>query len=181
MRDVCNTTECLTTLLTLFKAVAAQYVERVGSYEVLENCARMICLQDCISTNPSQGLEPPSQAVTAKAVQAMVGGVWIVSGENMEDVRQVLHSLGLLSVPMEEWNKNHKSHLNRRFQKSEYNTRPQYLQSICSTCNFAAQRRDRRRELWQITRRLPRFMMVVRGTYYTMQLNLDTRSLRTTV
>ena len=81
--------------------VAARSVERVGSHEVLETCGRMIGLQDCISTNPGQGHEPPSQAVTAKAVQAMVGAIWIDSRESMQEVRHVLQILGLLNLPVE--------------------------------------------------------------------------------
>lgn len=79
--------------------VAHEHMSRIGSHEVLYECGRLIGLQDCISTNPSQRLEPPSRSMVAKAVQALVGAIWLDSQESMQDVRRVLQALGLLNVP----------------------------------------------------------------------------------
>jgi len=37
--------------------------------------------------------------MVARAVQALVGAVWLDSQESMQDVRRVLKALGLLNVP----------------------------------------------------------------------------------
>lgn len=84
--------------------VATQFIDKIGSYEVLNEFSRRIGLQDCISTNPSQGVQQPSPAIIARAVQALFGAIWLDSQENMEAVRQVLCAVGLHAVPHDEQN-----------------------------------------------------------------------------
>jgi dsRNA-specific ribonuclease len=44
-------------------------------------------LERCISMNPSQRNEPPSTAIMAITLQALIGAIWLDSQRGLQDMR----------------------------------------------------------------------------------------------
>jgi len=55
--------------------------------------ADAIQLPPCILTNPSQWNQPLSPNMVGKAVQALVGAMWLDSEHNLDELRRVLHEI----------------------------------------------------------------------------------------
>ena len=67
----------------------------VCTSDTLARCGRRSQLQNYISTNPSQGDEAPNTGLIATTVQALLGAVWIDSGQNLQLVKDTVGQLGL--------------------------------------------------------------------------------------
>jgi len=79
-------------------AVASEAIGVVGSNDRLSTCGHEIGLQKCILKNPSQGTDAPTRTMVARALQALVGAIWLDSQRNLSEVRRILQLLGLLQV-----------------------------------------------------------------------------------
>jgi ribonuclease-3 len=70
-------------------------ISKLGSKDYLCRCGRDAGLEKFIQTNPCQGMEPPSAAMIATAVEALLGAVWYDSGRNMQMVQGIMGRLHL--------------------------------------------------------------------------------------
>lgn len=82
-------------MLTKSRAIGNEQVSKIGSIENLGDRGRRSGLDGYIYTNPSQGNQPPSVAVVARTVEALLSAVWYDTQKDAETVRRVIRNLSL--------------------------------------------------------------------------------------
>ncbi|KAK5077837.1 hypothetical protein LTS08_003325 [Lithohypha guttulata] len=75
------------------RETASVQIARIASPSYLCHVADAMQLQPCILTNPSQWNQPLSPNMVSKAVQALVGAIWLDSGRNLDELRRVLQEV----------------------------------------------------------------------------------------
>ena len=81
------------------KAGLTKIIQDVASNKNLDRLGNQHGIDRFILKNPSQGIYVPFKVMTA-TMEAILGAVWLDSGEDLEVVKRVMRRLGL--VPEEE-------------------------------------------------------------------------------